>query len=136
MFQFFLTLAVYCVSTPSILLTCVHVTWLVHKWSCINTCAICIIYILFINSNELSVLVLFSRSQDFIPGITFKDVLRFEERNKNVFFLILRGIGDSAWKKNRRLIINDYSTSIQWNHGLCKYVSKFVNLGCVLHIYT
>jgi hypothetical protein len=46
-----------------------------------------IIYILFINSNELSVLVLFSRSRDFIPGITFKDVLRFEERNKNVFFL-------------------------------------------------
>jgi hypothetical protein len=40
---------------------------------------------LFINSNELSVLVLFSRSRDFIPGITFKDVLRFEERNKNVF---------------------------------------------------
>jgi hypothetical protein len=37
-------------------------------------------------SNELSVLMLFSRSQDFIPGITFKDVLRFEERNKNVFF--------------------------------------------------
>ena len=32
-------------------------------------------------------------------GITFKDVLRFEERNKNVFFLILRGIGDSTWKK-------------------------------------
>jgi hypothetical protein len=31
--------------------------------------------------------VLFSRSQDFIPGITFKDVLRFEERNKNVFFV-------------------------------------------------
>jgi hypothetical protein len=45
-----------------------------------------IIYILFINSNELSVLVLFSRSRDFIPGITLKDVLRFEERNKNVFF--------------------------------------------------
>ena len=35
-------------------------------------------------------------------GITFKDVLRFEERNKNVFFLILRGIWDSTWKKNRR----------------------------------
>jgi hypothetical protein len=33
---------------------------------------------MFINSNELSVLVLFSRSQDFIPGITFKDVLRKE----------------------------------------------------------
>ena len=32
-------------------------------------------------------------------GITFKDVLRFEERNKNVFFLILKGIGDSTWKK-------------------------------------
>jgi hypothetical protein len=30
--------------------------------------------------------VLFSQSQDFIPGITFKDVQRFEERNKNVFF--------------------------------------------------
>jgi energy-converting hydrogenase Eha subunit E len=45
-----------------------------------------IIYILFINSNELSVLVLFSRSRDFIPGITLKDVLRFEERNKNAFF--------------------------------------------------
>ena len=30
--------------------------------------------------------MLFSRSQDFIPEITFKDVLRFEERNKNVFF--------------------------------------------------
>jgi hypothetical protein len=29
--------------------------------------------------------MLFSRSQDFIPGIMFKDVLRFEERNKNVF---------------------------------------------------
>jgi hypothetical protein len=41
-----------------------------------------------------------SRSQDFIPGITFnfKDVLRFEERNKNVLFLILRESG----KKNRR----------------------------------
>jgi hypothetical protein len=49
-----------------------------------------------------SVLVLFSRSQDFIPGIMFKDDLRFEERNKNVFFLILRGIWDSTWKKNRR----------------------------------
>jgi hypothetical protein len=24
--------------------------------------------------------------RDFIPGITLKDVLRFEERNKNVFF--------------------------------------------------
>ena len=33
-----------------------------------------------------SVLVLFSRSWEFIPGITFKDVQRFEERNKNVFF--------------------------------------------------
>ena len=31
MFQNFLTLAVYCVSTPSILLKRVHVTWLVHK---------------------------------------------------------------------------------------------------------
>ena len=31
MFQKCLTLAVYCVSTPSILLTRVHVTWLVHK---------------------------------------------------------------------------------------------------------
>ena len=31
MFQKFVTLAVYCVSTPSILLTRVHVTWLVHK---------------------------------------------------------------------------------------------------------
>jgi hypothetical protein len=31
LFQRFLTLAVYCVSTPSILLTRVHVTWLVHK---------------------------------------------------------------------------------------------------------
>jgi hypothetical protein len=41
--------------------------------------------------NELSVLVLFSRSHDFIPGITFKDVQRFEERNKNVFFFIPRG---------------------------------------------
>ena len=39
-------------------------------------------------------------------GITFKDVLRFEERNKNVFFLILRGIGDSTWKK----IIGDLKT--------------------------
>jgi hypothetical protein len=29
LFQRFLTLAVYCVSTPSILLTRVHVTWLV-----------------------------------------------------------------------------------------------------------
>ena len=43
LFQGFLTLAVYCVSTPSILLTCVHVTWLVYKWSFINTCAICVI---------------------------------------------------------------------------------------------
>ena len=33
-----------------------------------------------------SVLVLFSRSREFIPGITFKDVQRFEERNKNGFF--------------------------------------------------
>jgi len=44
LFQRFLTLAVYCVSTPtcSILLTRVHnVTWLVHKWSFINTCVIC-----------------------------------------------------------------------------------------------
>jgi hypothetical protein len=63
LFQRFLTLAVYCVSTR------------VH---------------------ELSVLVLFPRSRDFIPGITFKDVLRFEERNKNVFFLIMRGIRDST----------------------------------------
>ena len=39
-------------------------------------------------------------------GITLKDVLRFEERNKNVFFLILRGIGDSTWKK----IIGDLKT--------------------------
>jgi hypothetical protein len=31
----------YCVS--SILLTCVHVTLLVHKWSFINTCATCVI---------------------------------------------------------------------------------------------
>ena len=31
LFQRLLTLAVYCVSTPSILLTGVHVTWLVHK---------------------------------------------------------------------------------------------------------
>ena len=31
LFQTFLTLAVYCVSTPSILLTRVHMTWLVHK---------------------------------------------------------------------------------------------------------
>jgi hypothetical protein len=32
LFQRFFTLAVYCVSTPSILLTRVHnVTWLVHK---------------------------------------------------------------------------------------------------------
>jgi hypothetical protein len=56
-----------------------------------------------------SVLVLFSRSREFIPGITFKDVQQ---------------------------IINDYSTSIQWNHGLCKFVSKIFNLGCVLSIYT
>jgi hypothetical protein len=40
---FFFSLAVYCVSTPSILLTRIHVTWLVHKWSFINTCAICVI---------------------------------------------------------------------------------------------
>ena len=38
-----------------------------------------------------SALVLFSRSRDFIPGITFKDVLRFEERNKKVFFLNSEG---------------------------------------------
>ena len=31
MFQNFLTLAVYCTPTPSILLTRVHVTCLVHK---------------------------------------------------------------------------------------------------------
>jgi hypothetical protein len=43
LFQRFLTLAVYCVSTPSILLTRVHVTWLVHKWRFINTCAIWVI---------------------------------------------------------------------------------------------
>ena len=42
LFQRFLTFAVYCLSTPSILLTCVHnVTWLVHKLSFINTCMIC-----------------------------------------------------------------------------------------------
>ena len=44
-----------------------------------------------------SVLVLFSRSREFIPGITFKDVQRFEERNKNVFFLFW-GESDSTWK--------------------------------------
>jgi hypothetical protein len=37
----------------------------------------------------------------FHSRITFKDVLRFEERN-TMFFLILRGIWDSTWKKNRR----------------------------------
>ena len=42
------------------------------------------------------------RSRDFIPRITFKDVLRFEERNKNVFFMVLRGIWDSTWKKKNR----------------------------------
>jgi hypothetical protein len=87
LFQRFLTLAVYCVATPSILLTHVHVTWL-------N------IFISFINSNELSVLVLFSRSWDFIPGITFKDVLRFEERNKKVFFLNSEGNPRQYLKKN------------------------------------
>jgi hypothetical protein len=49
--------------------------------------------------------VLFSRSRDFIPRITFKDVLRFEERNKNVFFLIMRGIRDAVSLKEP-LVVN------------------------------
>jgi hypothetical protein len=40
--QRFLTFAVYCVSTR------VHVTWLVHKWSFINTCAIFVICYVFV----------------------------------------------------------------------------------------
>jgi hypothetical protein len=32
-------------------------------------------------------------------GITFKDVLCFEERNKKIKNLIPRGIWDSTWKK-------------------------------------
>jgi len=46
--------------------------------------------------------VLFSRSRDFIPGITFKDVLRFEERNKNVFFLNSEGNPRQYLKKKIR----------------------------------
>ena len=41
----------------------------------------------------------------------FKDVLRFEERNTNGFFLILRGIWDSTWKnKMKRELMLTYDT--------------------------
>jgi hypothetical protein len=92
LFQNFLTSAVYCVSTPSILLTRVHACaqMKLHKhMRDMRDLLRFKAYFQFnitINSNELSVLVLFSRSRDFIPGITFKDVLRLEERNRNVFF--------------------------------------------------
>jgi hypothetical protein len=66
LFQRFLTLAVNCVSTPSILLSRVHVTWLVHKWSFIHTCAICVIcYVLKRISSSIlhfSSLIFFIRS--------------------------------------------------------------------------
>jgi hypothetical protein len=63
-------------------------------------------YILFINSNELSVLVLFSRSQDFIPGITFKDVLRFEERNKKKKKIYSEGNRRQYLKEKKRRFKN------------------------------
>jgi hypothetical protein len=71
-----------------------------------------------INSNELSVLVLFSRSQDFIPGITFKDVLRFEERNKNVFFLNSEGNRRQYLKKK----IGDIKTPAQRSLAMLRVV--------------
>jgi hypothetical protein len=77
-----------------------------------------IIYILFINSNELPVLVLFSRSQDFIPGITFKDVLRFEERNKNCFFFNSEGNPRQYLKKIAYLHLVFFWHAYTWP-GLC-----------------
>jgi hypothetical protein len=107
LFQRLLTLVVYCVSTPSILLTRVHVTWLVHKWSFINTCAIYVIcYVLkrisssilhfssliffirsviffifvFIKSNELSVLWI------SFPGLRWRMFYVLRKEIKMVFF--------------------------------------------------
>jgi hypothetical protein len=50
-----------------------------------------------------SVLVLFSRSREFIPGITFKDVQRFEERNKNVFFYSERDLACAQMKFHKHV---------------------------------
>jgi hypothetical protein len=94
LFQRFLALAVYWVSTPSILLTRVHnVTWLVHKWSFINTCVIC--YVLKrISSSMLhfSSIIFFIRSVIFFilifienPGLP----LLWNQREKWLLFQVL-----------------------------------------------
>jgi hypothetical protein len=99
LFQRCLTLAVYCVSTPIILLTRVHVTWLVHKWSFINTCAIC--YVL----KRISSSILHFSSIIFFILFTFYSSIQMNSPF-SCYFLDLRisfpGIWDSTWKKNRR----------------------------------
>ena len=85
LFQRLLTVAVYCVSTPSILLTRVHVTWLVHKWSFINTCAIC--YVLKrISSSTLH----FSSIIFFICSVFFFILIFIENPVKTLFVVEIR----------------------------------------------
>ena len=89
LFQRFLTLAVYCASTPSILLTRVHnVTWLVHKWSFINTCAICVIcYVL---KCIFSSILHFSSLIFFIHSVIFFILIFVENPVKTLFVVEIR----------------------------------------------
>ena len=86
LFQRFLTLAVYCVPTPSISLTHVHnVTWLVHKRSFINTCAIC--YVL---KRISSSMLHFSSITFFIRSVIFFILIFVENPVKTLFFVEIR----------------------------------------------
>ena len=80
LFFFFFRTHLAPVSTPSILLTRVHVTWHVHKWSFINICAICVIcYVLKRISSSIlqfSSLIIFIRSVIFFILIFVENLVK------------------------------------------------------------